>query len=72
MKLNLRDVFSRQLTIKGSYMGTRAELVKASELMGQSRLISVIDRTYPLQQAGAAQEHLLSRKFFGKIVLTVE
>ncbi len=72
VELNLRDVFSRQLTIKGSYMGTRAELVKASELMGQSRLISVIDRTYPLQQAGAAQEHLLSRKFFGKIVLTVE
>jgi NADPH:quinone reductase-like Zn-dependent oxidoreductase len=72
VKLNLRYVFSRQLTIKGSYMGTRAELVKASELMGQSRLISMIDRTYTLQQARAAQEHLLSRKFFGKIVLTVE
>jgi NADPH:quinone reductase-like Zn-dependent oxidoreductase len=53
-------------------MGTRAELVKATELMGQGRLISVIDRTYPLQEARAAQEHLLSRKFFGKIVLTVQ
>ena len=70
--LNLRYVFSRQLTIKGSYMGTRAELVKAAELMGQGRLISVIDRTFPLQEARAAQELMVSRKFFGKIVLTVE
>ena len=71
VKLNLRYVFSHQLTIKGSYMGTRAELVKAAELMGQGRLISVIDRTFPLQEARAAQELMLSRKFFGKIVLTM-
>ena len=69
--LNLRYVFAHQLTIKGSYMGTRAELVKAAELMGQGRLTSVIDRTYPLQEARAAQEQMLSRKFFGKIVLTM-
>jgi 2-desacetyl-2-hydroxyethyl bacteriochlorophyllide A dehydrogenase len=67
--LNLRYVFSRQLTIKGSYMGTRAELVKAAELIGQKRLIAVIDRTFPLQEARAAQELMASRKFFGKIVL---
>ena len=69
VKLNLRAVFSRQLTIKGSYMGTRAELVKAAELIGQNRLIAVIDRTFPLQDARTAQELMLSRKFFGKIVL---
>ena len=72
VKLNLRYVFARQLTIKGSYMGTRAELVKAAELMGQGRLIPVIDCTFPLQEARAAQELMLSRRFFGKIVLTVE
>ena len=72
VKLNLRFVFSRQLTIKGSYMGTRAELVQAAELMGQGRLISVIDRTFPLQEARAAQELMLRRQFFGKIVLTVD
>jgi 2-desacetyl-2-hydroxyethyl bacteriochlorophyllide A dehydrogenase len=71
VKLDLRYVYSRQYTIKGSYMGTRAELVKVAELMGQGRLISVIDRTYPLQEARAAQELMISRKFFGKIVLTV-
>ena len=50
-------------------MGTRAELVKAAELMAQKRLISVIDRIYPLKEARAAQEQMLSRKFFGKLVL---
>ncbi|MDH4097367.1 MAG: zinc-binding dehydrogenase [Nitrospira sp.] len=70
VKLDLRYVYSRQFTIKGSYMGTRAELVKAAELVGQKRLMAVIDRTYPLREARAAQELMLSRKFFGKIVLT--
>jgi NADPH:quinone reductase-like Zn-dependent oxidoreductase len=69
VKVDLRYVYSRQFTIKGSYMGTRAELVKAAELMGQKRLIPVIDRTYPLQEARAAQEQMLGRKFFGKILL---
>jgi 2-desacetyl-2-hydroxyethyl bacteriochlorophyllide A dehydrogenase len=67
--LNLRYVFSHQLMIKGSYMGTRAELVKTAELIGQKRLIAVIDRTFPLQEARAAQELMASRKFFGKLVL---
>ncbi|ULA63455.1 MAG: Alcohol dehydrogenase [Nitrospira sp.] len=71
VKVDLRYIYSRQYTITGSYMGTRAELVKAAELMGQKRLIPVIDRTYPLQDARAAQEQMVSRKFFGKIVLTV-
>jgi NADPH:quinone reductase-like Zn-dependent oxidoreductase len=71
VKLDLRYLYSRQYTIKGSYMGTRAELVKVAELMGQRRLIPVIDRTFPLHEARAAQELMLSRKFFGKIVLTV-
>lgn len=69
VKLDLRFVYSRQLTIKGSYMGTRAELVKAAELMGQKRLISVIDRTYPLKDARSAHDLMVSRKFFGKILL---
>lgn len=71
VKLNLRYMYARQLTIKGSYMGTRAELVKAAELVGQGRLIPVIDRTFPLQEARQAQDLMLQRQFFGKIVLTV-
>jgi NADPH:quinone reductase-like Zn-dependent oxidoreductase len=71
VKLDLRYVYSRQYTIRGSYMGTRAELLKAAELVGQHKLKPVVDKTFPLKEARAAQEYLLSRKFFGKIVLAV-
>jgi NADPH:quinone reductase-like Zn-dependent oxidoreductase len=72
VKLDLRYMYSRQLTIKGSYMGTRAELLKAARLVGEGRLRPLIDRTFPLAEAKAAQEYLLSRTFFGKIVLAVD
>jgi 2-desacetyl-2-hydroxyethyl bacteriochlorophyllide A dehydrogenase len=71
VKLNLRYMYARQLTIKGAFMGTRAELVKAAELVRQGRLIPVIDRTFPLQEARQAQDLMLQRQFLGKIVLTV-
>jgi NADPH:quinone reductase-like Zn-dependent oxidoreductase len=71
VKLDLRYVYSRQLTIRGSYMGSQSELLKAAQLVGQGRLQPVIDRTFSLSEAKAAQEYLLNRKFFGKIVLSV-
>jgi NADPH:quinone reductase-like Zn-dependent oxidoreductase len=71
VSLDLRYVYSRQLTIRGSYMGTRAELVRVAHLMGQSKLRAVVDRVFPLQEARAAQEYLLSRRFFGKILLEI-
>jgi 2-desacetyl-2-hydroxyethyl bacteriochlorophyllide A dehydrogenase len=70
-KIDLRYLFSRNLTLKGSYMGTKAELLEAAKLVGAGKLKPVIDQVYPLKDARAAQEQMLSRKFFGKIVLTI-
>ncbi|MGH7255561.1 MAG: zinc-binding dehydrogenase [Nitrospirales bacterium] len=70
--LDLRALFSRQLTIRGSYMGTRAELVQATNLIGRGLVRPVVDRTFPLREARAAQEYMLDRRVFGKIVLTVD
>ncbi len=67
--LDLRYVFSRQLSILGSMMGTRAELDAVTELIGRRVLKPVIDTVYPLAQARAAQERMLSRNVFGKLVL---
>lgn len=69
--LDLRHLFSRQLTIRGSYMGTKAELIEAAALVGSGKLKPVVDRVYPLKEARAAQEQMLSRKFFGKLVLSL-
>ena len=67
--LDLRYVFSRQLTILGSMMGTRAELKTVTELIGR-RLKPVVDTVVPLREARAAQERMLNRDVFGKLILT--
>lgn len=67
--LELRYVFSRQLTILGSMMGTRAEVDVLAQLMAKRMLNPVIDTVYPLAQAQQAQERLLARDVFGKFVL---
>lgn len=39
--------------------------------MGQAKLHAVIDRVFPLQEARAGQDYLLSHRFFGKILLEI-
>jgi len=69
--LDLRVLFAKQLSILGSYMGTKGELLAASRLFCAGRLRPAIDRTYPLADAAAAQERLESSGQFGKVVLEV-
>jgi len=68
--LDLRYVFSRQLAILGSMMGTRAELHHLLELVATRRLRPVIDSVYPMHEAARAQQRLLARDVFGKLILT--
>ena len=67
--LDLRYVFSRQLSILGSMMGTRAELDAVARLVGKRVLRPLVDTAFPLQEARAAQERMLSRDVFGKLIL---
>lgn len=67
--LDLRYLFSRQLSLLGSMMGTRAELEVVARLIGEGRLKPVIDAVIPLREARAAQERLLRREVFGKLIL---
>ena len=67
--LDLRYVFSRQLAVLGSIMGTRAELEDVAQLVFRGVLRPVVDTVFPLREARAAQERLLSRNVFGKLVL---
>jgi NADPH:quinone reductase-like Zn-dependent oxidoreductase len=69
--IDLRALFSKQLSILGSYMGTKGELLRASRLLFGGQVTPVIDRTYPLADAAAAQQRLEQSGQFGKIVLEV-
>ena len=68
-KIDIRTLFSRQLSLLGSYMGSRAELYAVLKLIGQRKLKAVIDRVLPLAQCAQAHELLEKREQFGKIVL---
>lgn len=66
---DIRMVFWRQLRIIGSTMGTRAELMRAVELLWTGRLRSVVHTVLPLGKAREAQEILERGEHFGKVVL---
>jgi len=68
-ELDLRYIYARELTVLGSMMGTRAELLTISRLLSQKKLRPVIDSVFPLAEARAAQEKLESRAVSGKIIL---
>jgi NADPH:quinone reductase-like Zn-dependent oxidoreductase len=70
-RLDLRSLFGRQISLLGSYMGRKAELLRAAQFFFSGECKPVIDRTYPLSEAAEAQRRLESREGFGKIVLTV-
>jgi NADPH:quinone reductase-like Zn-dependent oxidoreductase len=67
--LDLRHLFARQLSLLGSYMGTKNELLEVFALFASGRLRPAVDRVYPLREAAQAQQRLESRQHFGKIVL---
>jgi len=70
-KLDLRFLFSRQLSLLGSYMGVKSELHTIMKLVAGGRLKPVVDRTFPLAEAAAAHDYLETGRQFGKVVLKV-
>jgi NADPH:quinone reductase-like Zn-dependent oxidoreductase len=69
--VDLRHLFARQLSLLGSYMGRKSELLEAAPLFFEGILRPAVDLVLPLSDARAAHERLEAGQQFGKIVLTV-
>lgn len=69
--IDLRFLFAKQYALMGSYMGTKGELLRAAAQFFAGHLHAIVDRTFPLADAAAAQAHLEQSGQFGKIVLEV-
>jgi NADPH:quinone reductase-like Zn-dependent oxidoreductase len=67
--LDLRFLFSRQLSLLGSYMGNMGDLHEVLKHIFKGKLKAVVDKSLPLHEAGAAHIRLENREQFGKIVL---
>jgi NADPH:quinone reductase-like Zn-dependent oxidoreductase len=70
-RTDLRHVFYRHLTILGSMMGSKADLLAAMKFIESGQIRAVVDRTLPLADARKAHELMEDRAQFGKLVLEV-
>jgi len=69
--INIAYLFTRHLSILGSFMGSKAELFSALELLRRGLLKPVIDVVLPLEKCAEAHKRMENRDLFGKIVLKV-
>ena len=69
--IDLRALFSRQLSLLGSYMGTRADLDAAWAAFGHGDLAPVVDSVLPLADAAEGHRRLETHSQFGKVILQI-
>lgn len=70
-KLDLGDVYYRQLAILGAMMGTKKEFETVLDLVSKGKIKPIIDTVYPLKNASKAHDRLEKSKNLGKIVLRI-
>jgi NADPH:quinone reductase-like Zn-dependent oxidoreductase len=69
VKLDLNLLFGRHLTLYGSWMGRKSELLDAMKFVRDGRIKPVVDSVMPLAEARRAHQRLAAGDQFGKIVL---
>lgn len=70
VKLDLRVLFSKRISLLGSTLGSKGDMLHLLRLVEQGKLRPVLDRTLPLEEAAQAHRLLEQRAQFGHIVLT--
>jgi len=70
--LDLRHLFAKEVTILGSYMGSKHELLQVLKLVQEGLLHPVVSEVLPLKDAARAQQMMEAREHFGKIILVTE
>jgi NADPH:quinone reductase-like Zn-dependent oxidoreductase len=71
VEADLRYIFAGHLSILGSYMGGKRELAELMPHFDRGKLRPVVDRVFPLEDAGDAHRRMENRELFGKIVLRI-
>jgi NADPH:quinone reductase-like Zn-dependent oxidoreductase len=70
-EIDNRYIFAKHLAIIGSTMSTQDDFATVMDLVVAGKLNPIIDRTFPLADAAAAQERLWRGENFGKITLAI-
>jgi NADPH:quinone reductase-like Zn-dependent oxidoreductase len=67
--IDLRKCFFRQINVLGTTMGSPVDFAGMTALVESQKIVPVLDRLFPLDQAEAALRHMEAGAQFGKIVL---
>ncbi len=70
-EIDNRYIFAKHISIIGSTMSTRTDFSEVMNLVIAGKLKPVIDKTFPLKDAAAAQDRLWRGENFGKIILDI-
>ena len=70
-EIDNRYIFAKHLSIIGSTMSTLADFKEVMDLIVTGKLKPILDTTYPLKDAAAAQIRLWQNENFGKITLDI-
>ncbi len=70
-EIDNRYVFAKHLSLLGSTMSPLSDFREVLDLIVAGKLKPAMDRTYPLEEAAAAQERLWRSENFGKITLDI-
>ncbi|MBI3824817.1 MAG: zinc-binding dehydrogenase [Candidatus Rokubacteria bacterium] len=68
-RLDLRHVYSKNLRVLGTNLGSITELRTVLDHVATGRLTPAVDRAYPLEDARHAVQYVLDRKTKGKVLL---
>jgi NADPH:quinone reductase-like Zn-dependent oxidoreductase len=69
VEMSIGQLFSRNLSILGSYMGRRSDLYPIMKLVSERKLKPVIDSVMPLSHCTRAHLRMERREHFGKLIL---
>jgi NADPH:quinone reductase-like Zn-dependent oxidoreductase len=68
-RLDLRHVYSKNLRVLGTNLGSLPEFRTMLEHLADGRLRPVVDRAFPLTEARAAVQYVLDRRNKGKVLV---
>lgn len=68
--VDLKTVFFKNLSILGSTMGSKADMIRVVDLVALGKLKPVIDSEFPMSDLPKAHARVESRAIFGKVVVT--
>ena len=71
-EISTRSLYSKQISILGTTMGTRDEFLSMLHFLESRNIKPVMDKTFPLAQINEAFQRMGNSNQFGKIVLEIQ